>query len=57
VLIRIPELWPNDWILHNGNAPALTQKSITDIEYPLYPPDLAVSKNKVCLQGTKISGY
>jgi len=36
-----PELWPNDWILQNGNAPThkalsvkqfLVQKSITELE-------------------------
>jgi hypothetical protein len=36
----------------------LAQKSITQMEHPPYSPDLAltVSKNKVCLKATKISG-
>jgi histone-lysine N-methyltransferase SETMAR len=47
-----PELWPNDWILHQDNAPAykalsvkqfLAQKSITDMEHPPYSPDLALN--------------
>jgi hypothetical protein len=39
------------------------QKSITEIEHPPYYPEIdsewlvAVSKNKVCLKGTKILGY
>jgi len=65
-----PELWPNNWILHNDNASAhkalslkqfLAQKSITEMEHPLYSLGsewlLAVSKNKVYLKGTKISEY
>jgi histone-lysine N-methyltransferase SETMAR len=45
-----PELWPNDWILHDDNAPAhkalsvkqfMAQKSITEMEHPPYSPDLA----------------
>jgi len=47
-----PELWPNDWILHNDNAPAhkalsvkqfVAQKFITEMEHPLYSPDLALN--------------
>jgi hypothetical protein len=46
-----PELWPNKWILHHDNIPAqkvfykafLAQKSITEMEYPSYYPDLAPS--------------
>jgi hypothetical protein len=68
-----PELLPNDWILHHDNALAhkalsikqfLAQKSITEIEHTPSPPhDFApndlwlFSRNKVCLKGTKISGY
>jgi hypothetical protein len=45
----MPELWPNDWILHHDNAPAhrplfkqfLAQKSITELEHPPYSPALA----------------
>jgi transposase len=45
----MPELWPNDWILHHDNAPAhkalfvkqfLAQRSITEMEHPPYSPDL-----------------
>jgi histone-lysine N-methyltransferase SETMAR len=44
-----PELWPNDWILHD-NAPVhkvfrvkqfLAQKSIAEMGHPPYSPDLA----------------
>jgi hypothetical protein len=43
----------------------LPQKSITEMEYPPYSPHLHLNdfwlflkiKNKVCLKGTKISGY
>jgi hypothetical protein len=35
----------------------LAQKLITDMEHPPYSPELAVSKNKVFLKGTKISRY
>jgi hypothetical protein len=44
-----PELRPDVWILHHDNAPAhkalsveqfLAQKSITEMEHPLYSPDL-----------------
>jgi hypothetical protein len=63
-----PELCPNDWILHRDNATAhkalsvkmfLAQKSITEVEHPPYPPDLTYGcfQNKVCLKGTKMSGY
>jgi hypothetical protein len=33
-----PELWPNDWILHQQ---FLAQKSITEMEHPPYSSDLA----------------
>jgi hypothetical protein len=49
-----PELGSNDWILHHDNAPAnkacslslsssyfLAQKSITEMDHPLFSPDLA----------------
>jgi hypothetical protein len=45
-----PELWPDKWILHHGNAPAhdalrvrefLAKKSITKIDHPPYSLDLA----------------
>jgi hypothetical protein len=67
-----PELWPNDWILHHDTASGhkvlsvkqfLAQKPITEMEHPPYFHDLApsnfagVSKNKVCLKETNISGY
>jgi hypothetical protein len=65
------ELRPSGWILHHDNAPAhmtlcvkqfLAKKLITEIEHPPYSQFgskwlLAVSKNKYCLKGTKISGY
>jgi hypothetical protein len=63
---NMPELWPNDCILHRNNALAdkalsvkqfLAQKSITEMEHKHCSPDLAVSKSKICLKGTKISGY
>jgi transposase len=47
---KTPELWPNDWILHNDNASAhkalsvkqfLAQKSISRMEHPSYASDLA----------------
>jgi hypothetical protein len=47
-----PEFWPNDWIFHHDNAPAhkalsikqfLAQKSITEIKYPPYSPNLALN--------------
>jgi histone-lysine N-methyltransferase SETMAR len=47
-----PELQSSDCILHHDNASAhkalsvkqfLAQKSITEIEHPLYSPDLALS--------------
>jgi hypothetical protein len=59
-------LWPNDQILHHDNGPAdkalfvkqfLAQNLITEMSHPLYSPDLAVSKNKTCVKGTKTSGY
>jgi hypothetical protein len=46
-----PELWPNNWILHNDdNAPAhmtlassfWSKKSITEMEHPPYSPDLVL---------------
>jgi hypothetical protein len=46
---HMPELWPNDWILHHDNAPAhkalsvkqfLAQKLITEMKHPPYPSDL-----------------
>jgi len=49
VLIKKPELWPNDWILHHDNAPAhkalsvkqfLAQKSITEMEHSFCSPGL-----------------
>jgi alpha-L-fucosidase len=67
-----PEIGPNDWILHHDNAPAhkalsvknlKDQKSITEMRHPSYFFDSAPTdfwlfpKNKVCLKGTKISGY
>jgi hypothetical protein len=64
-------IWPNDWILHLDNAPAnkaLYQAvSGPRISYwndalTLFPRFgsewlLAVSRNKICLIGTKISDY
>jgi histone-lysine N-methyltransferase SETMAR len=47
---KMPELWPNEWILHHDNAPAhkarsvkqfLAPKSITEMEHPPSSPDLA----------------
>jgi histone-lysine N-methyltransferase SETMAR len=47
---KIPELWPNDWILYHDSASAhkalsvkelLAQNSITEVEHPLFSPDLA----------------
>jgi hypothetical protein len=48
-----PELWPNNWILHHENAaPAhkvisvkqfLAKKSITEMEYPSYSPNLVLN--------------
>jgi len=63
--------WPSDWILHHDNAPAQGTLSHTvsglKIDYwngipTLFPWFgskwfLALSKNKVCIKGTKISGY
>jgi hypothetical protein len=46
---KMPELWPNYWILHHENSPAhkalsvkqfLAQKSITEMEHPPYSLDL-----------------
>jgi histone-lysine N-methyltransferase SETMAR len=45
-----PELWSNNWILHHYIAPAhkilsvkqfLNNKSIMEMEHPLYSPDLS----------------
>jgi len=50
LIIKRPELWPSDWILHHDSAPAhrvfpvkqfLVQKSITEMEHPPSSPDLA----------------
>jgi hypothetical protein len=47
-----PVLCPNDWILHQDNAPAhealsvqqfLAQKLITEMENPPYTPDLVMN--------------
>jgi transposase len=47
---RRPELWPDSWILHYGNAPAhdalafrefLAKKLILKLDRPPYSPDLA----------------
>jgi hypothetical protein len=41
-----PELWPDKWILHNGDDPALwaweflAKTSITKMDHPPYSPDL-----------------
>jgi hypothetical protein len=65
------EFWANNWILHYDNALVhkalsvkqfMAQKSITEMEHPPYSPDgskwlLALSKNKVCHIGMKISRY
>jgi hypothetical protein len=63
-----PEVWPNNWILHHDNAPALkmlsveqflTQKSVTEMEYPLWSPDLDLNnfwlfpKMKSALKGPR----
>jgi hypothetical protein len=51
-----PELWSSYWILHHNNAPAiealtvekfLSQKSITEMEQPLYSPNFDL--NDLCL--------
>jgi hypothetical protein len=65
-----PELWPNDWILHHCNAPVHKALSVKQflaqnrlMEWNTYPRLLiwiqmiSVSKNKVCLNEAKISGY
>jgi hypothetical protein len=48
----MPELWPNNWILHHNNAPAhmmlsvkqfLAQKIITETEHPPCSLDLALN--------------
>jgi hypothetical protein len=61
----MPELWPNDWIVHHVNAPAhkalsvkqfLAQKSITGKEHP--PRSLHLAQNDFWLfPKIKISGY
>jgi histone-lysine N-methyltransferase SETMAR len=47
---KIPQIWPDKWILHHNNAPAhdalrvrefLTNKSITKMDHPSYSSDLA----------------
>jgi hypothetical protein len=47
---KIHELWTDKWILHHDNARAhdvlsvrkfLAEKSITKMDHPIYPPDLA----------------
>jgi hypothetical protein len=65
---KIPELWPNDWIPHNDNAPAdkalsvkqfMSQKTITEIKHQPYSPYLAPNdfrlfpKIKSALKGRK----
>jgi histone-lysine N-methyltransferase SETMAR len=68
-----PELWLSDWILHHDSAPVhealsvkqfLALKLIAEMEHPPSSPDLAPNDlwlfgdiKKVCLKGTKISGY
>jgi hypothetical protein len=67
VLIKRPELWPNDWILQHDNAPAQKALSIkqfldqkidywngTSTLFTWFGSEwlVAVSKNKVCLKGT-----
>jgi hypothetical protein len=48
VLRKIPEIWPDKWLLHHDNAPAhdalrvrefLAKKSITKLDHPPYSPD------------------
>jgi hypothetical protein len=66
VLRKRPELCPSDWILHHDNAPThkglsvktfLTRKSITEMEHPLYIPNLTLNDFwLICLKRTKISG-
>jgi histone-lysine N-methyltransferase SETMAR len=65
----MPELWPVDWILHHGNAPAhktlsvkqfLAQKSNTEVQHPSCSPDLAPNdfwlfpKIKFAVKGRRI---
>jgi hypothetical protein len=47
---KMPQLWPNDWILHHDKAPAykalsvehfLAKKSIIEMEHPSCSPNLA----------------
>jgi histone-lysine N-methyltransferase SETMAR len=67
---RRPELWPDDWILHHGNALAhdelavrefLAKKSIMKLDHPPYLPDLApcdfwlFPKLKTALKGNRFS--
>jgi hypothetical protein len=51
VRIKRPELWPDKWILHHGNALAhealrvreyLTKKLITKMNHPPYSSNLAL---------------
>jgi histone-lysine N-methyltransferase SETMAR len=68
---KTPELWPNDWILQQENAPAhkalsvkqfLAQKSITEMEHPPRSPNLALNdlwlfpKIKSAFKGRKFHG-
>jgi transposase len=65
---RRPELWPDAWILHHGNAIVhyalavrefLAKKSIMKLDYPPYSPDLApcdfwlFPKLKTALKGNR----
>jgi hypothetical protein len=69
---KMPELWPNGWILHHDNAPDhkalsvkqfLAQKSITEMENPSYSSALAPNnvwlfpKIKSALKEKNISGH
>jgi hypothetical protein len=46
-----PELWPNNWILHHGNAPAnkalsvkqFLDQNIAEMEHPPCSPDFALN--------------
>jgi hypothetical protein len=65
-LYKRPHFWPNDWILHHGNAPAhrtltfkqlLAQKPMTEMEHQPYSPDFVPNdfwlflKTKSALKG------
>jgi hypothetical protein len=41
-----PELWPNDWILHNDNAPA--HKMLSVKQFLAHSPDLATNDFWLC---------